>query len=46
MIHHVTSHTRTVLVTSENLTNVKEESVKVDLHEGYGYRILLVYITW
>ena len=23
----------------------KEEPVKMDLHEGYGYQILLVYIT-
>ena len=23
----------------------EEESVEVDLHEGYGYQILLVYIT-
>ena len=32
-------------MTSISFQMFKEESVKVDFHEGYGYQILLVYIT-
>ena len=32
-------------MTSISFQMFKEESVKVDLHEGYGYQILLVHIS-